>query len=106
VKGIFQFLSHRGLTLSILALFFGLFAFGFLPEHRYRFQQHGAAYLTSAGITASVGLAICALTLGILLKGNRSGYSSSRCALATLLWALACVPVLFLTAVVIEELLR
>src|ERR1035441_573988 len=98
---VFQLLHHRSLTLSIVAVFFAFLALAFLPEHSYRLQQQRTAYLTQAGITAGLGLVVCAFTLILLLRDNRSGYASFRCSLATLLWALACLPVLFLTLVVV-----
>src|SRR5258708_6599629 len=101
MRRIFQFLHHRSLTVSVIALFFALLAFAFLPEHSYRLHQQGAAFLTQAGIAAVLGLLYCAFNLVILLRDNRSGYPSFRCSLATLLWALACLPVLFLTMVVL-----
>jgi len=101
MRRIAQFLHHRSLTVSIIALFFALYAFAFLPEHSYRLHQQGAAFLTQAGMAAALGLLYCAFTLVILLRDNRSGYPSFRCSLATLLWALACFPVLFLTVVVV-----
>jgi len=101
-----QFLHHRSLTVSVIALFFAFHAFAFLPEHSYQLHQRRAAFLTQAGIAAALGLFWCAFTLFILLRDNRSGYPSFRCSLATLLWGLACFPVLFLTAVVIGGLWR
>ena len=106
MKHVFQLLHHRSLTVSVIALFFALLAFAFLPEHSYRLQQQGAGYLTSAGIAALLGLIFCAFTSVILLRDNRSGYPSMRCSLATLLWALACVPIFFLTVVVIGGFFR
>jgi hypothetical protein len=106
MKRVFQLLHHRSLTASVVALFFALLSFAFLPEHSYRLQQQGAGYLTPASITALVSLVVCAFTLVVLLRDNRSGYPSMRCSLATLLWALACVPILFLTLVVIGGFLR
>ena len=96
-----QFLHHRSLTVSIVALVFGFYAFAFLPEHSYRLHQQREAFLTQAGTAAGLGLLWCVFTLFMLLGDNRSGYPSFRCSLATLLWALACLPVLFLTVVVI-----
>lgn len=95
-----QILHHRSLTASLSSLFFAFLAFVFLPEHSYRLRQQGMSYLTPAAITALVGLAICGLTFFILIRDNRSGYPSFRCSLATLLWALACVPVFWLLLVV------
>jgi hypothetical protein len=40
------------------------------------------------------------------LRDNRSGYPSFRCSLATLLWALACVPVALLALNVIGGFFR
>jgi hypothetical protein len=101
MRRIGQILHHRSLTASAVALFFAFLAFAFLPEYGYRLQHQGAAFRTQAGITALLGLLACASTLMILLRDNRSGYPSLRCSLATLLWALACVPVSLLALNVI-----
>jgi hypothetical protein len=101
MRRLLQLLHHRSLTVSIIGLFLGFYAFAFLPEHSYRLHQQGVAFLTQAGIAAALGLLWCLFTLFILLRDNRSGYPSFRCSLATLFWALACFPVLFLTVVVI-----
>jgi hypothetical protein len=85
---------------------FALLAIGFLPEHAYRMEQQGASYFRPAEIAALLGLCICAFTLVILLRDNRSGYPALRCSLATFLWALACVPVWGLTLVVVSNFLR
>ena len=106
MRRLFQFVHHRSLTASVIALFLALLAFAFLPEHRYRMEQQGSAYLTAAAIAALLGLVVCALTLIILIRDNQSGYPAFRCSLATLLWALACVPVLLLTAIVIGGFVR
>jgi hypothetical protein len=106
MRCVYQFLHHRSLTVSIIALFLALVPLGFLPEHAFRLQQQGAAYLRSAGIIAALDVLSCAFALIILVKDNRSGYPSYRCSLATLLWALACVPVILLIVVVIGDLLR
>jgi hypothetical protein len=106
MRRLLQFLHHRSLTVSIIALLLGFHAFAFLPEHSYRLHQQGASFLTQAGIAAALGLFWCTFTLFILLRDNRSGYPSMRCSLATFLWALACFPVLFLTVVVIGGFLR
>jgi len=101
MRRVLQFLHHRSLTISIIALFFALYAFAFLPEHSYRLHQQGTAFLIRAGTAAALGLLYCVFTLVILLRDNRSGYPSLRCSLATLLWALACFPILFLAVVVV-----
>jgi len=102
----FHVLHHRSLTVSTIALLIAFVIFGFVPEHGFRLQQQGASYLVQAGTAALIGLLMCTLTLIILLKDNRSGYPSMRCSLATLFWAFACVPVFFLTVIVIDGLLR
>jgi hypothetical protein len=106
MRRLFQFLHHRSLTVSVIALCFACYAFAFLPEHGYRLHQQGAAFLTQAGIAAALGILYCAFNLVTLLRDDRSGYPSFRCSLATLLWALACLPILFLAAVVIGGLWR
>lgn len=98
-----QILHHRSLTASFSSLFFSFVAFAFLPEHNYRLRQQGTGYLTSATVTALVGLAVCGLTLFVLIRDNLSGYPSFRCSLATLVWALACVPVFWLLLVVVGD---
>ncbi len=90
----------------MVALILAFYALAFLPEHSYRLRQQGGAFLTQAAIAAALGLTWCVFTLWILLRDNRSGYPSFRCSLATLLWALACLPVLFLTVIVLGELWR
>ena len=92
--------------MSVIAVVLGFYAFAFLPEHSYRLHQQGAAFLTQAAIAVVLGLCWCAFTLLILLRDNRSGYPSMRCSLATFLWSLACLPVLFLTVVVIGGFFR
>ena len=106
MKRIGQLMHHRSLTLSVIALFFALYAFAFVPEHSYRLHQQGAVFLWQAGIAAALGLLVCAFTLVILLRDNRTGYPSFRCSVATLLWALACFPDLFLTVLVVGGLWR
>ena len=106
MRRLFQIVHHRSLTASIVALSFALLAIAFLPEHAYRMEHQGAAYFRPASITALLGLFICAFTLVILLRDNRSGYPALRCSLATFLWALACVPVFGLTLVVASRLFR
>jgi len=69
-------------------------------------QQQGWGYLAPAGILTLLGLVVCGFTLVILFRDNRSGYSPSRCSLATFLWALACVPIFFLALVVIGGIMR
>jgi hypothetical protein len=97
---------HRSLTLAIIALFFALHALGVLTARGYQLYEKRSAFLRQSGIAAALGVLYCAFTLIILLKDNRSGYPSFRCSLATLLWALACFPILLLTAVVVRELWR
>jgi hypothetical protein len=106
MRRVSQLLHHRSLTMSVISLFFALLALGFLMEHGYRLHQHRIAFLRQSGIAAALGMLYCAFTLILLLKDNRSGYPSFRCSLATLLWALACFPILLLTAFVVRELVR
>jgi hypothetical protein len=103
MRRLFQIVHHRSQTASIVSVCFAFLSFGFLPEHAYRMQQQGASYFGPAAITDLLGLSICALTLVILLRDNRSGYPALRCSLATFLWALACVPVCGLTLVVVSR---
>ena len=103
---LFQIVHHRSLTASTVAVSFAFLAVGFLPESAYRMEQQGASYIRPAAITALLGVFICALTLVILLRDNRSGYPAFRCSLATFLWALACVPVCGLTLVVVSRLFK
>ena len=102
----FRVLHHRSLTASAVALFFGYLAFAFLPEYGYRLQQQGSVYLVQAGVAALAGWLVCALTLAVLIRDNRSGYPAMRCSVATLIWALACFPVLFLTVIVVGGLVK
>ena len=106
MRRISQFVHHRSLTAAAVSLFFAFLAFALLPEYAYRLQQQGASFLTQAWIITLLGLLACAFTLMILLRDNRSGYPSFRCSLATLLWALACVPVSLLALNVIGGLFR
>ena len=101
-----QLLHHRSLTVAVIALFFAVLALGFLMEHGYRLHHQRTAFLRQSSIAAALGVLYCTFTLVLLLKDNRSGYPSFRCSLATLLWALACFPILLLTAVVVRELVR
>jgi membrane protease YdiL (CAAX protease family) len=104
MKRLSQFLHHRSLTVAVVALVLAFYALAFLPEHSYRLHQQRAAFLTQAAIAAALGVIWCVFTLCILLRDNRSGYPSFRCSVATLLWALACFPVLLLTLIVVGEL--
>ena len=106
MKRVLQFVHHRSLTASIVALVLALLTCGFFPEYVYRLQQQGMGYLMPATITALIGLIVCAFTLFVLIRDNRSGYPSFRCSLATLLWAFACVPVFTLTVLVIRGFFR
>jgi len=101
-----QILHHRSLTASLASLFLAFVALAFIPGHTHRLQEQDTGYLTPACIAAAVGLAGCGLTLLILLRDSRSGYPAFRCSLATLVWALACVPVFWLILVVARGLLR
>lgn len=106
MRPISQLLHHRSLTVSVGGLFFALLAFSFFPEHAYRLEQQGRAFLFQSGIAATLGLLYCGFTLVLLLRDDRSGYPSFRCSLATLLWALACVPSVFLALSVVREACR
>jgi len=106
MKRLLQLVHHRSLTASVASLLVAFAASGFIPEHRYRIQQQGMGYLAPAACQALLGWFICALTLFILIRDNRSGYPSFRLSLATLLRALACAPILFLTVVVVSGFLK
>lgn len=106
MRRLLQFLHHRSLTASLASSFFAFLALAFLPEHSYRLRQQGMGYLTPAAVTAFLSLTVCSITLFILVRDNRSGYPPFRCSLATLLWALACVPVFWLILVVAGGFLR
>jgi hypothetical protein len=93
---------HKSLTLSLVASMFAILATSFLPEHEYRMEHQASSYYFPALATALVGLAICIFTLLNLIRDNRSGYPSFRCSLATMLWALACVPIGFLGFLIIS----
>jgi hypothetical protein len=41
-----------------------------------------------------------------LLKDDRSGYEAFRLSVATLLWALACIPISLLFAAVMNQVIR
>ena len=104
MRRLLRFLHHRSLSASLVSLFFGFLALGFLPEHTYRLRQQGMGYLTSAAVATILSLAVCSITLFILIRDNRSGYPAFRCSLATLLWALGCAPVIWLILVLVGEL--
>ena len=59
-----------------------------------------------SGAAAILGLLYSAFTLIVLLRDNRSGYPSFRCSLATMLWGLACFPVLVLVVIIVRDLWR
>jgi len=100
---LFRILHHRSLTVSGICVFFAFLSLGFLPEGEYRLQQDGADYLLSAYIIAILGAGVCCLNLVNLLKDDRSGYESFRLSVATLLWALACIPISLLLLFVSRE---
>ena len=104
MRRLLRFLHHRSLSASLVSLFFGFLALGFLPEHTYRLRQQGMGYLTSAAVATILSLAVCSITLFILIRDNRSGYPAFRCSLATLFWALGCAPVIWLILVLVGEL--
>jgi len=39
MRRLLQLLHHRSLTVAIIALFLGFYAFAFLPEHSYRLHR-------------------------------------------------------------------
>lgn len=57
-------------------------------------------------VVAVLGLLVCSLTLLILLHDGRTGYPSFRCSVSTLLWSLACVPIFWLTVIVVSRALE
>jgi hypothetical protein len=106
MRQVFQILHHRSLTISVLGAFFAVLATVFMPESWYRWQHLGMKYLMPAGIIALLGLTDCAVTFVCLLRDDKSGYPSFRLSVATLLWAVACVPILFLSLVLIGFVLQ
>lgn len=97
-----KLLHHRSLTVSVVALFFGLWALASIPH----LATDSIVWLRQSGFVAAVGLGYCTLNLIILLKDNRSGYESFRLSLATSLWALACFPILSLVVGVVSTLFK
>ncbi len=106
MKRILKILHHRSLTISLVACFFGVNAFAFIPEHGYRLHQQGTRFLFNAGIAATVALVADIITLIVLLRDDRSGYPSMRFSLATLLWALGCFPTGWLAVIVLGGVLK
>lgn len=104
VARLFRILHHRSLTLSVIATFLALIAITFLPESDYRLRHLGADYLLPASVIAISGFAVCCLTFVNLLRDDKSGYEGFRLSVATLLWALACIPISFISLIVIAGL--
>ena len=101
MRRLFQVVHHRSLTASIVTLFVGFLAFGFVLEYGFQLQQGGSHFHLQASVMAVVSVIFCAGTLGIFLHDDRAGYPSFRLSLATFLWALACFPVVLLVLDVI-----
>lgn len=98
MKTLSQFFHHRSLTVSIVALFFGLWALACMPYYATDERR----WLLDAAFVAGLGLTYCTLNLILLLRDNRTGYQSFRLSLATLLWALACFPIVLLVIGVVR----
>lgn len=104
MKRLFQILHHRSLTLSIIATFLALLALIFalcVPESDYRLTHQGPNYLLPASIIAFLGFVTCCLAFVNLLRDDKCGYEGFRLSVTTLLWALSCVPIAFLSLIVI-----
>jgi hypothetical protein len=84
----------------VVTLLFAALAIGAFP------LEQRSQNLSQAGAVAVLGLLACALTLVVLLRDNRTGYPSFRCSVATLLWSLACVPIIWLSVVVVSRALE
>ena len=95
-----QLSHHRSLTASVVTLVFAVLAIGTFP-----LEQH-TQNLPQSGSVAVLGLLACAFTLVVLRRDNRTGYPSFRCSIATLLWSLACVPIIWLSMVVVSRVLE
>jgi hypothetical protein len=102
MKTLSQIFHHRSLTISIVALFFGLWA---LTCFQYD-ATDARRWLLDAAFVAGLGLTFCTLNLILLLRDNRTGYESFRLSLATLLWALACFPIVLLAIGVVGGVLK
>jgi len=100
LKATSQLFHHRSLTASIISLVFAFFAIGGFP------LEQNSERLFGAGVVAVLGLLICTLTLLVLLHDGRTGYPSFRCSVSTLLWSLACVPIVWLTVIVVSQVLE
>src|SRR5712691_4070390 len=100
LKATSQLFHHRSLTASIISLFFALLAIGGFPIEQTSEQLFGV------GAIAVLGLLVCTLTLLVLLHDGKTGYPSFRCSVSTLLWSLACVPIIWLTVIVVSRALE
>jgi hypothetical protein len=102
MRTISEFFHHRSLTVSIVALFFGLWASACIPHY----ATDATKWLLDAAFVAGLGLTFCTLNLILLLRDNRTGYESFRLSLATLLWAIACFPIVLLAIGVVQGILK
>jgi len=84
----------------MVTLLFAALAIGTFPLERH------TENLAQSGSVAVLGLLACTLTLIVLLRDNRTGYPSFRCSVASLLWSLACVPIVWLSVVVVNRALE
>lgn len=98
-------LSQRCLSVSCVALVFGLLALSMLFAVGHAGPPSSLGDLVAPAMGAGIGLLACAATLLVLLRAGRDGYPADRLSLATFLWALGCVPVVLLTIGVIRLLL-
>lgn len=97
---LFQSLHHRSLTVSAVAVFLAFLASGFLVESKW---EQAPEWLLSAYIVAILSFATCCVGFLNLLKDDKSGYGGFHLSVATLLWALACLPISLLFLIVMRQ---
>jgi hypothetical protein len=100
LKATSQLFHHRSLTASVIAMFFAFLAMGVFP------MEQNSQHLFATGVIAVLGLMVCMLTLLVLLHDGGTGYPSFRCSVATLLWSLSCVPIVWLTVMLVSRALE
>lgn len=100
---LFRILHHRSLTVSVIAVFFAFLASGLLIGTR---EEPDADWLLAGYIIAIVGFTVCCVALINLLRDERSGYEGFHLSVATLLWAMACVPISLLFLMVMRQVIN
>ena len=98
-------LHHRSLTCALLTLVCTFFALALMVELGDS-PRGRAGFSVQEEVIAGLCFAVALVTFWRLLSDNRSGYAAMRLSVATLIWALACVPIAFLTCTVVGDLLK